>query len=142
MKIENIHDLRQERTLTRIRLKELEQRIEKDFSEIKEDMKPANIAGRALKSMLSSRDNNIVGESISMTVDGLIKGLLFRKSGFLTKTIVAFIAKNYARNMVSKNSENILDWVQTLLSKLKGRHHQNGHHYYDGSTADMDIEGY
>lgn len=140
-KIESLQQLKQQRMLSRMRIVELEERIKEDFEQIKEDLKPLNIAGKALRNMMSSENNTVLGESIGLTVDTLIRKLLFRNSGFMTKLVVAFVVKNFARNLVTKNSENIIDWIQSLFLKLKNRnrHNHNGQHY-DASTVDVDLE--
>lgn len=137
MKIESYQQLREQRALTRLRVKELEQQIKNDVEDLKESFKPLNIAGQAVRGMLSSDKHGLVSESIGITVDTLIKKILFRNTGFLTKTLISFAVKNYANSTVSKKSEDILDWLQTRLKKLKNRHEQNGH--YDASTADVDL---
>jgi len=138
-RIESIKELREERRLARMRVLQLEEQIKIDFEEIKDDLKPLKMAGKAIKTMMVSEKDTVLGTSIGLTVDALIKKLFLRKSGFLTKTIVAFILKNYTRNIVSKNSDSILDWVQSLFLNYKKKHQHNGQ-YYDESTVDMDLE--
>ena len=137
MKIESYQQLREQRALARLRVKELEQQIKNDVDELKESFKPLNMARQAVSGMLSSDKHGMVSESIGITVDTLIKKLLFRNTGFLTKTLISFAVKNYANGMVSKKSEDILDWLQVHIKKLKSKHHHNG--YYDESTADAGL---
>jgi|GEM_PF-1292942 len=141
MKIENYQQLKEAKVLSTRRIKELEVRIREQFEEIKEDLKPMNLAGSAVRSMLTSERHGLVSETLGIGINALVKGLLFRRTNFITKTLIAFAAKNIANNMVMKNSENILDWLQSHLRKLKSeRHRKNGRHYYDESTADIDLE--
>ena len=136
MKIENYEQLKQAKVLTKLKVKKLEQQIREDVEEIKDDLKPLNLAGKAIRNMLSSEKHGIVSESLGMGINVLVKNLLLRKSGFVTKTLIAFAAKNMANNMVAKNADNILGWLQTGLRNLKSKHHHNGQ-YYDESTADI-----
>ena len=138
-KIENYKQLKAEKLQCRKRIKMLEQEIKDDVDSIKNDLKPINLAGSTIRNMLSSEKHGLVTESLNMGVNALVKGLLFRNTNFITKTLIAFAAKNLANNMVMKNSDNILDWLQTHLRKLKSKHHHNGQ-YYDASTANVDIE--
>jgi len=140
-KIETYDQLKAAKALSKQRLKMLEQEIQNDVEEIKHDLNPVNLIGNTFRNMLTSEKHGIVSESVNMGVNALVKGLLFRNTNFLTKTLVAFAAKNLANNMVMKNSDNILDWVQSSLRKLKSKskHKQNGH-YFDESTANVDLD--
>src|SRR4051812_20365255 len=119
MKIENYQQLKEAKALSTRRIKELEMRIREQVEEIKEDLKPMNLAGSAVRSMLTSEKYGLVSETLGIGINALVKGLLFRRTNFITKTLIAFAAKNIANNMVMKNSENILDWLQSHLRKLK-----------------------
>lgn len=139
-KIENFKQLQEARALSRMRIKDLEQQIADDVNALKEDLKPLNLAGQTVRNMLSSHKNGIVGETLGIGINSLVKNLLFRRTNFITKTLIAFAAKNIANNLVAKNSDNIFDWLQSHLKKLKSKHQHNGY-YYDESTAgaaDMD----
>jgi hypothetical protein len=142
MKIESYQQLREAKVLSKKRVLELEKEIRNDFEEIKNDLRPLNLAGRTFRSMLSSEKHGLVSESLGMGVNALVKGLLLRRTSFITKTLVAFAVKNIANNLVSKNSDNIFDWLQSHLRKLKSNRHQhNGQHYYDESTAGGSLDG-
>ena len=141
IKIENYQQLREAKALSKKRVLELEKEIRNDFEEIKNDLRPLNIAGKTVRNMLSSEKHGLVSESLGMGVNALVKGLLLRRRGFITKTLVAFAVKNIANNVVSRNSDNIFDWLQSHLRKLKSsRHRQNGQHYYDESTAGSHLD--
>jgi len=138
-KIENYKQLRAEKLECRRRIMMLEQEIKDDVESIKNDLKPINLAGSTIRNMLTSEKHGLVTESLNIGVNALVKGLLFRRTNFITKTLIAYAAKNLANNVVMKNSDNILDCLQEHLRKLKSKHHHNGH-YYDESTANVDIE--
>ena len=139
IKIENYKQLRAEKLQCRKRIKILEQEIKDDVESIKNDLKPINLAGSTIKNMLTSEKHGLVTESLNIGVNALVKNLLFRNTNFITKTLIAFAAKNLANNMVTKNSDNILDWLQSNLRKLKTKHHHNGQ-YFDESTVNVDME--
>lgn len=138
MKIETYQQLKEQQALSKLRLMELEERIKADYAEIKNDLKPINLLGSTLRSVLKSEKHGVVGDSIGFTVDLLVKKLLFRNSNFITKGLLSYVARNYANSMVTKNAENILDGVQSMLSKIKNRKSQNGHPF-DESTANVDL---
>lgn len=139
MKIETYQQLKEQKALSKLRLNEMEERIKEDFAEIKNDLKPMNLIGSTLRSMLKSEKHGVVGGSIGATVDLIVKKLLFRKSSFITKGIVSYVAKNYANSMVTKNAESILGGMQSVLHKIKNKRHHNGNHF-DESTANIDLD--
>ena len=139
MKIESYEQLRKAKLLSKQRIKMLEQEIQDDVQEIKNSLNPVNLARNAIRNVLTSEKHGLVSESLNIGVNALVKGLLFRNTNFITKTLIAYAAKNLANNMVSKNSDNILDWLQTSLRKLKSKHKHNGQ-YFDESTANADLE--
>ena len=141
MKIESYEQLRKAKVLSKQRIKMLEEEIKNDVREIKEDLNPAKLVGSTIRNMFSSEKHGLVTESLNVSVNALIKGLLFRNSNFITKTLVAFAAKNLANNLVMQNSDNILDWLQSNLKKLKNRNkHKHNGQYFDESTANVDLD--
>jgi len=139
-KIKSQKDLYAQISYSRMRINELEQQIKNDFQEIKAELKPSNVARNVLHDLLMSEKGGLMGATVGLTVDRLIRKLLMRKSNFVTKMIVALLARNYTRNLVSKNSDNIIDWVKSLFWKIKSKHKQNGYHQYDESTAGVDWD--
>src|SRR5436190_15016954 len=138
-KIKTLKDLREERICVKRRIDELEEEIQEDFQSIKNDLKPWNLAGDAIRNMFESEKNDLVGESIGLGIDALVKKVIFRNSNFLVKYAISFAMKNYVRNFLSTNSENILNWIQVELRKIKSKHHHNGE-LYDASTTFADVE--
>ena len=139
MKIETYEQLRKAKALSKQRIKILEQEMKDDVTELKHDLNPVNLVGSTVRNMLTSEKHGLVTESLNIGVNAIVKGLLFRNTNFITKTLIAFAAKNLANNMVMKNSDNILDWLQSNLRKLKSKHQHNGQ-YFDESTANADLE--
>src|SRR6188508_2859595 len=87
-KIENYKELRAAKLQCRKRIKMLEQEIKDDVESIKNDLKPINLAGSTIRNMLTSEKHGLVTESLNMSVNALVKGLLFRRSNFITKTLI------------------------------------------------------
>jgi len=138
-KIESYQQLRAAKALCKQRIKNLEHEIKSDFEELKHDLNPANLVGNTVRNMLTSEKHGLVSESLNIGVNAIVKGLLFRNTNFITKTLIAYAAKNLANNMVMKNSDNILDWLQSNLKRLKSKHKHNGQ-YFDESTVNVDLE--
>src|ERR1043165_2703893 len=96
--IKSLEQFREEKQRVVLRLMRLENLIKEDIGSIKQDLKPWKLAGNTLKSLLISEHDGVVGETIGLTVNGLIKNVILRKSGWITKFIVAYVLKNYTKN--------------------------------------------
>src|SRR6188508_2007051 len=88
-KIENYQQLRAAKLQCRKRIKVLEQEIKDDVESLKNDLKPINLAGSTIRNMLTSEKHGLVTEALNMGVNALVKGLLFRNTNFITKTVIA-----------------------------------------------------
>ena len=108
--INTLAEVREERQRLYMRNVFLETEIKKDFSEIKESLKPMNI--------LASHDNSIVGSSAGFLAEKLIKNVVLRNSGFITRLIVPFLAKNVASNLAEDNKPKITHWITDLIEKF------------------------
>src|SRR5438105_15446215 len=117
-KIENLNDFKKEKRRVRLRIKEIEGLIEEDINQLKDSLKPWRLAGNAERNLLISEHDGVVGETIGLTVSGLIRKVLLRRANWLVKFIVVYMLKNYTRNLVLKNSDTILDWVKKQFSKV------------------------
>ena len=118
-RIASIEEFNKERRRTRLRIEDLETLIEQDVRQLKETLQPVRVAGDVLKNFLAPEKDSFVSNTIGLTIDALISRLFFRKSKSLFKSIVVFLLSNVARNLVSKNSENIIEWLKKILATIK-----------------------
>ena len=139
-KIETLAELREEKRLTRIRLRQKESDLLETFEEIKAELKPVRVAYKTVTGFFS-HDNSIFGKTIGYTVDQIVRKGLLRNAGFITRFAVSFIAKNVLQKVAEKKSESIFSWAASLLKKKNHNHNHNGRSY-DSSTADSDLEMY
>lgn len=119
--INNLAELKQERQRLNLHKAFLESEIKNNFNEIKEQLKPLQLLTKGASKMLSSKDNSIVGNSVGYLTDLIVKNVFMKKSGFLARLIVPFLAKNVAGNLVEENKPQIAHWIQELISKFRNR---------------------
>ena len=118
-KLSSYRDLQDEKIRSKLRLEELEYLIEEEISSWS--------LPHHLQDMVSSKRNGIVSESINLTVDNLVKNLLLRRRGWVTKFVAAYFLKNYANNFISKNAGKIFSWAGKLMRK---RNHEEAQTMY------------
>jgi len=105
----------------RERINKLEQDILSDVEDIRKDLETWKTAGGAVKNLLSSKSTGVINESVGSVVDVLLKKLLLRKTNFVTKFLITFIVKNFARNYLEKNSDAIAHKIKKLVANITHR---------------------
>jgi hypothetical protein len=115
-RINSIKELNEEKKRIAIRINELESLIETDITLIKEDLNAWRIAGNTVKKFLMTEEQGVMGESIGLVVDTIVKKLLLRRSGFVMKFIFSFILKNFAKNYFAKNAGSIFEKIKNMIS--------------------------
>jgi hypothetical protein len=114
--IESLAVLNEERLRVKKRLVELENLIEQDMEIIRQDLRTLRAAGHVVKNFLVTSEDGVIGVSIGAAVDVLIKKILFRKSGWLTKFILSFILKNTAKNLLLKKTATLFENLKSMMS--------------------------
>lgn len=110
--------LEEEERLTQL-LKFQQQQIQSDVRGIKEELRPiTNIAGTAKKFFVRKSGDAIITVGIKLLVDCLVKNLILAKSGWITRTIIPFLLKNYASHVAHE--------PEKLVNKLKHMFGKNG----------------
>ena len=110
--------LEEEERLTQL-LKFQQQQIQSDVRGIKDELRPiTNIAGTAKKFFVRKSGDAIITIGIKLLVDGLVKNFILAKSGWITRTIIPFLLKNYASNIAHE--------PEKLVNKLKHMFGKNG----------------
>lgn len=140
-KIENLAQLKAEQKRLRAKREMLEVEIENNFNEIKHDLSPLALINKGAKKALVSDQFGIVNTSVGGIIDFLLKKVLLRNSGLITRLVIPFLAKNLSRNYVHDNKTKILGWFGSLITNLgKKKHHENGHDVYEKATADINFD--
>lgn len=110
--------LEEEERLTQL-LRFQQQQIQADVRGIKEELRPiTNFAGTAKKFFVRKSGQAITTVGIKILVDGLVKNLILAKSGWITRTIIPFVLKNYASHWAQE--------PEKLVSKIKHMFGKNG----------------
>lgn len=119
-KIDTLEELRAERIRLRARKLELESDIRLVFAEIKSDLQPLNMIKNGAASLFSNRtEGDIVGNTAGMITNFLLRNVLLRNSGFITRLVLPFLARNATANYVSEHKTKITDWLLHLYEKIR-----------------------
>jgi len=117
-KINTLTELKAEQKRLRLKEQVLQQEIKTEFAALKESFAPLKMLTQGVGNTLSSKDNGIMGTSLGAVAEFLTRNVLLRNSGFLTRLIVPYLAKNTASNAAENNKSEIVDWVSGLISKF------------------------
>jgi hypothetical protein len=91
--------------------------IEKEFHELKEQLKPAlNILSFISKLFIRDKSNSLLSAGISIAGDVLFKNVILAKSGWLTRLVLPFVIKNYSSYFLKKNGNSIAQKIGRKIS--------------------------
>lgn len=94
--------------------------IRYDIEEIKEHVRPVTeIAAKATKLFVPSGDQSALGKIINTVIDVMMKNVVLRKSGWVTKVIIPFLVHNISSHLVSDNKEGIFKKIISWFSRSK-----------------------
>jgi hypothetical protein len=89
-----------------------------DIEEIKEKVRPlTEVAAHATKLFVPNGDQSMLTKVINTAVDLLVKNVIMKRSGWLTKAIVPFLVHNISSHLVADNKEGILKKIAAWFSK-------------------------
>ena len=110
--------LEEEERLTQL-LKFQQQQLQADVQGIKYELQPiTNLAGTVKKFFVRKSGKAITTVGIKLLVDGLVKNLILAKAGWITRTIIPFVLKNYASHFAGE--------PEKLVNKLRHMFGKNG----------------
>jgi hypothetical protein len=122
--IDNLTQLRAEVKRLRAKKEMLEDEIENNFKEIKQDFSPLSLINKGAQKVLVSDQFGLVNTSVGGVVDFLLKKVLLRNSGLLARLVIPFLAKNLTKNYVHDHKTKILGWFGSLITKLGDNKHR------------------
>jgi hypothetical protein len=120
-KISTLAELKAEKQLLVMNKIFLETEIKKEFNELKNDLAPLKILTQGAGKVLSSDQNKILGNSAGHLAELLAKNVFLRHSGFITRIIVPFLAKNTTSNFVEDNKSKIAGWIMKQVERFSNK---------------------
>lgn len=118
-KVNTLAELKAEQKNLEVRRISLEREIKNDFEAIKAELAPLTSVKEGAKTLLISKDNSTLSNSIGKVADFVTNKVILKNSGYLVRLIVPFLVKNMTTNIVENNKSSIVDWVGNFVSKLK-----------------------
>jgi hypothetical protein len=122
--IKTYKDLLDEKERLQSLLSVQKQVLRDDFRQIKLEIEPLrNVASFAGKLVTREKDMWVLNTGANTVIDLVFKKLILSRAGWLTKTIIPFVLKNYSSHVLSENKVPILKKIFSLFRK-KGHHHK------------------
>ena len=119
-KITTYEDLLKERERLQLQLEVHKAAINLHVEEIKSKLSPIQNIIRFFSNFTAPPANNtLVGTGLGLSLEILIRKVLFSKTGWITRMVGPVLLKNFSANMIRKNKD-------TLISKVKSLFHVNG----------------
>jgi hypothetical protein len=117
-RINSIEELKAKQQELRSRKIVLESEIINDYEAFKLDLEPLKLLTKSAGKILVSKDNGILGNSLSSIADFITNNVLLKNSGLLTRLIIPYLVKNTTGNLVENNKSKITGWLSNKISKF------------------------
>lgn len=124
--IATYHDLLEEKERLSKLLKAQKELVRLDFKEVKAELEPLRSA-ISMVGKITTRDksNPLLTGVANTVIDVAIRNLILSRSGWLTRLVVPFIAKNFSSHVIADNKKPILKKLFSLFGKknMNGKAH-------------------
>lgn len=108
-KITSYRELLAEEERLKLLLQSRRQQVRSDLHAIHTELQPVIRAGTTVKKFLARRGTTAAANlGIRLVVDGLIKRSLLARSGWLMRTVVPVLLKNYASNITAEPDKLVM----------------------------------
>jgi len=122
--ITTYNDLLQEKQRLTLLLAERKILVKTEFEEIKLKLKPiTNIIDVVEKVTSKDTSNPLLNSAIGMGVNFLLKNVLLRNAGWVTKLVLPVLAKNYLSHEVDE-TKNFFSKIGNFVKKKFKQHQQ------------------
>jgi len=124
-KIHTYDDLIKQKNELDLLLKAQKELVIADLKMLQAEIKGTRAAIGVASQFVTRKDTNpLLKLGINKTVDFLVNSVLLGNAGWLTRTMVSFVAKNYSTHLVDKKKNTFFSKITSLLKPH--RHHTNG----------------
>ncbi|MGC4036610.1 MAG: hypothetical protein QM764_11660 [Chitinophagaceae bacterium] len=97
-----------------------------DIEMIKDKVRPVTeIAAQASKLFIPSQNESMLVKIVNTAVDLLMKNVIVKRSGWLTKAVVPFLVHNLSSHLVGDNQQSILKKFIGIFFKKKKKTEKN-----------------
>jgi hypothetical protein len=110
--------------------------MDEDVRNIKELLKPAHIILKTTGKLFHHENNSLLGTGVTVGLDFLLKKILLRNAGWISRLVLPFFIKNATNNLLSAQGEKIIDWTKNFFRRMKDKNH---HPIFDKATADTNY---
>jgi len=120
-KINSYEDLLKEKERLQLQLEVHRSAIEMHVDDIKQKLNPLKNVVRFISNFTAPpATNTLVGTGLGLSLELLIRKLLFAKTGWVTRLVGPILLKNFSANMIKKNKDTLIQKVKSLFH-LDGR---------------------
>lgn len=124
-KIRTYQDLLEEKKHLEIELVNKRELIRKDIADLKEEWRPVKDLLSGLgKITTRGKTNPLLAIGIDIIGEVLVKNILLMRSGWITRLVVPFLAKNFSTHILNKDGTSIF---HQLIDRFRN-YKSNGQH--------------
>ena len=124
-KIRTYQDLLEEKKHLEDELGNKRELIRKDVADLKEEWRPiTDLLSSLGKITTKGKTNPLLAIGIDIIGEVLVKNILLTRSGWITRLVVPFLAKNFSTHILNKDGTSIF---RQLIDRFRN-HKSNGQH--------------
>ena len=124
-KIRTYQDLLEEKKHLEVELVNKRELIRKDIADLKEEWRPVKDLLSGLgKITTRGKTNPLLAIGIDIIGEVLVKNILLMRSGWITRLVVPFLAKNFSTHILNKDGTSIF---HQLIDRFRN-YKSNGQH--------------
>lgn len=124
-KIRTYQDLLEEKKHLEVELLNKRELIRMDVADLKEEWRPVTDLLSGLGKMTTKgKTNPLLAIGIDIIGEVLVKNILLTRSGWITRLVVPFLAKNFSTHILNKDGTSIF---RQLIDRFRN-HKSNGQH--------------
>ena len=124
-KIRTYQDLLEEKKHLEDELVNKRELIRKDVADLKEEWRPiTDLLSSLGKITTKGKTNPLLAIGIDIIGEVLVKNILLTRSGWITRLVVPFLAKNFSTHILNKDGTSIF---RQLIDRFRN-HKSNGQH--------------
>lgn len=88
-----------------------------EIEDLKSEMEPAVNAIEFIKKIsIRNTDNPVIQTGLNLLIDGVSNKLQGDSAGFLRTTVIPYIIKNYASNLLAGHADELIEHLLSLFS--------------------------
>lgn len=123
-RINSYQDMLEEKARLEALLSAQKELVRQDINELREELAPLKTAVSWIgKVTTKDKGNWLLTATTDTLIDVVLKKMVLKKAGWVTKLVLPFIMKNFSSHVIADNKDKIASALFSLVGKKNGKMH-------------------